>query len=180
MSDQQSNDLLALLQDISQAAEENALPMPDEQTQQDDWRGIGFRLGQHTFVVSMAQVDEILNLPAWTKVPGVKSWLNGIANVRGRLLSVVDLGSLLGKAAFNRTPKSRLLTVRQDDLYCGLLVDEVLGLQTFSAQERQQVTELDPSIQAYAKDGYEKGGQLWPVFNLHQLTGAAEFLSAAR
>jgi twitching motility protein PilI len=125
----------------------------------------------------MAEVDEVLTLPTYTRVPGVKPWLNGVANIRGRLLSVVDLGQMLGGAACSRSPKSRLLAIRKDDLYSGVVVDEVLGLQTFSSQEQQQSNAVAPEVEPYVKGRFEKGDQHWTVFSLYQLVDAPEFLS---
>ncbi len=64
----------------------------------DEWVGIGFRLGAERFVTSRADVREVLPIPEQvTRVPGAKPWLRGIANLRGQLLTVVDLKSFLGR-----------------------------------------------------------------------------------
>lgn len=177
MSELQQNDLFDLLVDISRAAEENALSLPDEQIHAGDWRGIGFRLGGQAYVAPMSEVDEVLTLPAYTKVPGVKPWMNGVANIRGRLLSVIDLGQMLGGVACSRSVKNRLLAVRKDDLYSGVVVDEVLGLQTFSSQERQPCKNVAPEVEPYVQGAFEKDDQSWTVFSLYQLVDAPEFLS---
>lgn len=177
MSELEQNDLFELLVDVSRAAEENALPMPDEKVQAGDWRGIGFRLDGQIYVAPMSEVDEVLTLPTYTKVPGVKAWMNGVANIRGRLLSVIDLGQMLGGAACNRSVKNRLLAVRKDDLYSGVIVDEVLGLQTFSSQEQQPCQQVAQEVEPYVQGAFEKDGQSWTVFSLYQLVDAPEFLS---
>ena len=66
----------------------------------DEWVGIGFRLGAERFVTARADVREVLPIPEQvTRVPGAKPWLRGIANLRGQLLTVVDLKSFLGAGA---------------------------------------------------------------------------------
>lgn len=177
MSDMQQLSPFELLARISEAGVRNALDLPDEQSLADDWRGIGFRLAGQIYVAPMAEVDEVLTLPAYTKVPGVKSWLNGVANIRGRLLSVVDLGAMLGKQPCVNSTKSRVLTIRKDDLYSGVIVDEVLGLQTFSSQEQSEMMVADSEAEDFIVGSFEKEGQYWAVFSLYQLAEAAEFLS---
>ena len=55
-------------------------------TSSEEWVGIGFRLGAERFVAPRGDVREILPLPeSVTRVPGAKSWLRGIANIRGQL-----------------------------------------------------------------------------------------------
>ena len=73
----------------------------------DEWVGIGFRLGAERFVTSRADVREVLPIPEQvTRVPGAKPWLRGIANLRGQLLTVVDLKSFLGAGSAGRRPPS--------------------------------------------------------------------------
>ena len=177
MSEMQQVNPFELLTRISEAGARNALDLPDEETLADDWRGLAFRLAGHIYVAPMSEVDEVLTLPACTKVPGVKSWLNGVANIRGRLLSVVDLGGMLGKQPCVNSTKSRVLTIRKDDLYSGVIVDEVLGLQTFSSQQQSDMKLADSEAEDFIVGSFEKEGQYWSVFSLHQLAEAPEFLS---
>lgn len=165
-----------MLSQISETGAQNALELPDDNAQADDWRGIGFRLAGRTFVAPMSEVDEVLTLPTYTKVPGVKSWLNGVANIRGRLLAVIDLGLMLGDVSSAKSNKRRLLAIRKDDLYSGVIVDEVLGLQTFAGQEQQDSTVAGSVVEPYVTGAFEKNGQHWSVFSLYQLAQAPEFL----
>ena len=177
MSEMQPASPFELLTRISEAGARNALALPDETALADDWRGIGFRLAGQIYVAPMSEVDEVLTLPAYTKVPGVKSWLNGVANIRGRLLSVVDLGAMLGHQPCVNSAKSRVLTIRKGDLYSGVIVDEVLGLQTFSSLEQIETKMPDSDVEDFIVGGFEKEGLYWSVFSLHQLADATEFLS---
>ena len=56
-------------------------------------------VGDTVLVSKMGEVTEILDPPDFTRVPGVQSWVVGIANVRGSLLPLMDLKDLsLAKA----------------------------------------------------------------------------------
>ena len=79
----------------------------------DEWVGIGFRLGAESFVTSRGDVREVLPVPEQvTRVPGAKPWLRGIANLRGQLLTVVDLKSFLGAGSANAERQARVLSSR--------------------------------------------------------------------
>ncbi len=58
-------------------------------------------------------------------------WMKGVANVRGRLMTVMDLSRFLGQPSELQEKRRRLLVLDQDDLYTGVIVDEVLGMQHF-------------------------------------------------
>ena len=63
----------------------------------EEWVGIGFRLGEDQFIVARDEVREVLMIPSsLSRVPGSKSWIRGLANVRGHLLPIADLRAFLG------------------------------------------------------------------------------------
>lgn len=177
MSEQQTLNPFELLSRLSEAGERHALPLPDEHTLDESWRGIGFRLGGQRYVAPMMEVDEVLTMPTYTKVPGVKRWLNGIANIRGRLLAVVDLGAMLGLQPCAGSAKARLLSIKKGDLYSGVIVDEVLGLQTFASQD-EVMPEVDiAEANAFIVTAFERDGESWSVFSLHALADSSDFLN---
>jgi purine-binding chemotaxis protein CheW len=96
-------------------------------------RYIRFTLASTDFLVSIAGVVETGRLPAWAPVPGVHDWVLGVANVRGDVLSLIDLRGFFGLGARPAGP-GRLLVVRASDgLTVGLLVDQVKGTCALSA-----------------------------------------------
>ena len=56
-----------------------------------EWSGVTFALGESRLACKIDQIHEILPIPASTPVPGAKPWIIGLANVRGSLLTVIDL-----------------------------------------------------------------------------------------
>src|SRR5690606_40471152 len=90
-----------------------AAGLPSQQEAVKTWAGIGFRMGERLFVAPMGEVGEILHEPRYTQLPGVKSWVKGVANVRGRLLPIMDLCGYFGLELSPRTlptPFTQLFT----------------------------------------------------------------------
>jgi len=73
----------------------NAAPMPTKTEDQTEWQGLGFQIGGVRFVSPLGEVSEIMQLPRYTTLPGVKPWLLGVANVRGRLIPIIDMHQYL-------------------------------------------------------------------------------------
>jgi twitching motility protein PilI len=155
------------------------LPAQVEATAQ--WSGVGFSLFGHHFVVSMGDLNEMLEVPSYTKLPGVKSWVKGVANVRGRLLSVFDLASYFGGFLRGNRKQQRLLVIDRDQVYSGLWVDQVFGMQYFQADTRNpQVPETLPKDLMPFVDGcFEQDGRIWTVFFPLKLLEQEEFLDVA-
>lgn len=85
------------------------------------------RLGAGRFAVRLEHVAEVGKVPALTRVPGVPTWLAGVANWRGRILAVADLRGLLGADTDTFGPTARLVVLTTDAATLGVLVDAVEG-----------------------------------------------------
>src|SRR5450759_2986871 len=137
-----------------------------EQIEAGLWRGIGFRIGDRYFVSSIAEVNEILTLPQLTVVPGARSWLLGIANVRGNLVPVIDLRDFVGGGRSATSETTRVLVVRQHGGNAGLLIDEVLGQRSFSEEQlAATVGEVDEKYDRFVGENVQLGEVLWGLFS---------------
>ncbi|MGN6521373.1 MAG: chemotaxis protein CheW [Dokdonella sp.] len=144
------------------------------------WRGIGFRIGDRHFVSSIAEVNEILTPPVVTLVPGAKSWLLGVANVRGNLVPVVDLRDFVGGGRSPTTESTRVLIVRQHGGSEGLLVYEVQGQRSFSEEQlTAAVGESDERYNSYVGENVQLGEVQWGLFSMAALVRSAHFQQAA-
>jgi twitching motility protein PilI len=146
----------------------------------DEWVGIGFRLGSEQFVTGRGDVREVLPVPDQvTRVPGGKSWLRGIANVRGQLLTVVDLRAFLGAGGAMSDRRSRILVVASRDVPTGLIVDEVVGFRRFGLDDyKEQVSAPVIRCEHYLEGGFSHGAEVWPRFSLRKLLEDEQFLRA--
>jgi len=169
----------AQLIDIAERSRANASALPQQVELVAYWRGVGFMLAGQHFAADMAEVAEILQPPRLTKVPGVRSWVLGVANVRGRLVPVMDLAGLLGLPSKANWRSRRVLVVEHGDHMMGLLVDAVLGMQQFAEDRKLDAVDLNPEFGKFVSRAYERDGKAWPVFQLLDLVQAPEFLQIA-
>jgi chemotaxis signal transduction protein len=86
------------------------------------------RFGGARYAVPMADVAEVIPVPRVTRVPGTPTWLTGVVNWRGRVLSVVDLRPVIGDPMSPLPSSARLLVLTSDIAEAGLLVEAVTGL----------------------------------------------------
>jgi twitching motility protein PilI len=144
------------------------------------WRGIAFRIGARNLMSGIAEVNEILTLPAMTAIPGTKPWLLGVANVRGNLVAIVDLRGFVEGERTPITDRSRVLVARQQGGSVGLLVDEVLGQRNVTEENAPvEVDTTDDQYARYIARRYELGGAIWGVFSMNALVRTPEFQQAA-
>ena len=73
-------------------------------------------------------VQEIIGYQRPTPIPNTPAWVQGVVNIRGTVIPVVDVRRRFGLEAVPASRKARLLVVRIDGRVQALLVDAVLGL----------------------------------------------------
>ena len=105
----------------------------------DEWSGVVFGMGDARLACRINRVGEILPCPPSTPVPGAKPWILGLANVRGDLMTVIDLGCYLGGERSTPTGRSRLLSASLRGRPVGLLVEEVFGQRNFMSSDAEPV-----------------------------------------
>ena len=98
------------------------------------------RLGGSRYALPMDSVAEVGRPPALTRVPGLPSWLAGVANWRGRVLAVLDLRPLLAAAPGALDRRARLVVLNRGGVPVGLLIEGVEGTHVLD-EER-----VEPSL----------------------------------
>lgn len=168
------------LQSIELRSQESASLSDREDDLSRLWTGIGFKVSGNDYVVRLDEVAEIISIPRYTKVPGAQSWVKGLANIRGTLLPIMDLHGFFGRKAPHSLRRQRLLVVNHAGIHCGVIVDEVLGLNHYENQDWvEDVPMTDESMQDYLKGGFYVGEKLWTVFSLRALTETPAFRQVA-
>lgn len=81
-------------------------------------------MGEEQFAVNIEQVDSIERLTEMTKVPQAPAFMRGFTELRGEVISIVDLKQLLEIGTVDLTKDPRIIIVQLEDLKIGLLVDE--------------------------------------------------------
>lgn len=92
---------------------------------------VGLRIGRETFGIPIALVREIVRVPEITSVPNAPSYVEGVINLRGKIISVIDLRKRFGDPDLELTKKTRVVVVEIENRTVGLVVNsasEVLKL----------------------------------------------------
>ena len=88
-----------------------------------DLQLVGFRIGKETFGVPINLVHEIVRLPEITAVPDSPDYIEGVINLRGKIVSIVDLRKRFGETRIEANRKNRILVAEIDRKMVGLIVD---------------------------------------------------------
>lgn len=105
---------------------------------------ITFYIAGEEYGVDILQVQEITGIPSITRVPNLPAWIKGVANMRGTIVPVADLGARLGRPAAGGDGRTAMIILRADEGYVGFAIDamgDILSIapeSLFSAEEMAQ------------------------------------------
>jgi twitching motility protein PilI len=172
--------VLDILREIEADTFRNATPLPAKRDARPEWQGLGFQVGGVRLVSHLGEVSEILTLPRVTALPRVKDWILGIANVRGRLIPIVDLHRYLGVTATTPRLQWRVFVVESPEFKVGLVVEQSLGMQHFLLDSFEEgrpdgLAALTPFVEG----AYRHAGRIFYVVSLASLVRDERFTQVA-
>jgi purine-binding chemotaxis protein CheW len=96
---------------------------------------VGFRVGRETYGVPITALHEIVRVPEITAVPDAPEYMEGVINLRGKIVSILDLRKRLGQTEITSSKRNRILVLEHNGRLSGLIVD--------SASEVLKISEAD-------------------------------------
>jgi len=112
-----------------------------------------FRLADEFYALDIQAVQEIVRMQNITSIPGSEYWVEGITNLRGRVVPVLDLRRRCSVAAGDHTPETRIVVVNGQNGMVGLIVDAVTEVMRIPAEQ----VEPPSSIVTVPQNGYLRG-----------------------
>ena len=84
---------------------------------------VAFRVGRESYGVPITALHEIVRVPEITAVPDAPDYIEGVINLRGKIVSVVDVRKRFGKPATALDRRNRILVVEHRGRLAGMIVD---------------------------------------------------------
>jgi purine-binding chemotaxis protein CheW len=141
-----------------------------------DLQVVGFRIGNETFGVRIGSVREIVRVPEITAVPSAPETVEGVINLRGKIIPVMDLRKRFGQSEIQPDKKNRILVVELDNKLVGLIVNAASEVLKIAPSE----IEAPSNLFAEGESGYVTGvgklkGRLIILLDIAKLLHRPEF-----
>jgi len=117
---------------------------------------VTFILGQENFGIDIMNVQEIIRIPPITMVPQSPAYVEGIANLRGEILPVLDARIKFGMEKGERGVSSRVIVVDVEGKKVGLIVDAVSEVLRVETSRIEATPAMVSGIDTNAIDGVVK------------------------
>ena len=141
-----------------------------------DLQVVGFRIGNETFGVRIGSVREIVRVPEITAVPSAPETIEGVINLRGKIIPVMDLRKRFGQSDVQPDKKNRILVVELENKLVGLIVNAASEVLRIAPSE----IEAPGNLFAEGESGYVTGvgklkGRLIILLDIAKLLHRPEF-----
>lgn len=132
---------------------------PVKEPAQDVLVRFGYRIGTHHFVLDKTLLTELVIKPVIYPIPQKPTWLNGVINLRGTIVPVIDLSQTLNTVFYNN-PGEYVLVIDKGADTLALLVDAPPASLTNSRPQTRSVT-LNNISQEFVSPGVQTNNTSW-------------------
>jgi len=144
-------------------------------TQNNTQQLVAFNLANEEYGVAITQVQEIVRVPEITHIPGMPVFIEGVINLRGKVIPVIDLRKRFGLEQKEYTEKTRIVVADAGGQIIGLVVDSVSEVAQLA---QDQIDAMPPSITSidaqYLQGVGKMGKRLVILLDLAKLLGDLE------
>lgn len=127
---------------------------------------VAFKIGQANYTIAIHNIQEIVRLQPVTRVPNTPDHVDGVINLRGTVVPVLNLHKLFGIPDQGVTEDSRIAVVKVDNILYGIMVDqasEVLRLPGTAVEAAPEVN--SKNHRDYVQGVAKSGGELWIILD---------------
>ncbi len=133
---------------------------------------VAFQLGQEEYAVDILNVQEIVRLLNITRVPRSPEYIDGVVNLRGNIIPVINLHKKFQIGMSGDSDDKRIVVFQFDDVKAGILVDKVSEVLYLSNSNIEETARVYNSINAELIKGVAKvGDRLLILLDLQKLLG---------
>lgn len=111
-----------------------------------------FSLGLEEYAINISYAQEIIRIPKFTRLPDTPSFIEGVFNLRGKVIPVFNLKKKFGVDQSERSIDSRLLILELDNMMVGIIVDDVSEVIRI---DEQTIQKLDSEIVSISKNSIQ-------------------------
>lgn len=141
------------------------------------------KIEDEEFGVGIEEVQEIIRLPEITRVPRTPSFVEGVINLRGNVLPVIDLRKRFGLKATKKTNATRIVAVNVVNKTTGIIVDSVSEVLRLPKDDIEPPPPIVAGVEAKYLRGIGKlndGKRLLILLNLNEVLTVKEKEELAR
>jgi twitching motility protein PilI len=147
----------------------DAVSIPAPQEQVTHWVGTHLGVAGIDVLIGEGEIDEIIETPPTTVIPGTQPWVMGLAAHQGSLLPIVNGDALLRKDVYEGLVREYTMVIRRPGTHFGITLSQVFRHLKLPIQHHAMDIEIDDHIAKYCLGGFHKDGKSLAVLDIQKL-----------
>lgn len=141
---------------------------------------VEFKIGEEEYGIDILQVKTIERMMPITRVPKAPNFVEGVINLRGEIVPVIDLKKRFDLPVVETTDNTRIIIVTVDDITVGMIVDSATEVVQLAQKDIEPAPAITGSIDSNYLDGVGKiEGKLLILLNVAKLLKPQEISQLA-
>lgn len=127
-----------------------------------------FKLGNEEYAIDINNSKQIIDMENITPIPNTPEYIQGVMNLRGQIIPIIDLKKLLN-ISHNNNIKSRIITVEIKDFLVGIIVDNIKEIIWYLETDLEIAPEIKEENNDYIKGLINKENRLVVLLDIERL-----------
>lgn len=143
------------------------------------WVGTSLSIAGQPLLIESGEVQEIIETPNVTSIPGTKAWVLGVAAFKGGLLPILSGDVLFRKRAYTGRVRDYCMVINRPGMRFGITLSSVQRDMKFPLDARVMNHSIDPDFEQYTVGGFEYQGEFMPVLDIDKLVADEDLANAS-
>jgi purine-binding chemotaxis protein CheW len=139
----------------------------------EDMQIVNFTIGDVNYGVPVEQVREVRDVQVVTPVPGAPSYVDGVTNLRGQIITVMDLRKRLSIEEMEGGGQ-KIIVIELGKAAVGVVVDAVTEVSTIAGADIERHVQATKNLEAYVTGVGKQGDKLIVILDLAKIISDAE------
>jgi len=170
---------IEILRLIERLQDSNGVSLPGETDGDGYWVGTALAIAGVPVLVGEGEIEEVIETPAATPIPGTKPWVLGVAAYKGALLPIYCGDMLFRGQPYTGRVRDYCMVIRRPGMYFGITLSGVKRDLRLPAAERDMDHPVDPDFARFTEGGFHYGDEFFAVLDLDKLVADENLANAS-
>jgi twitching motility protein PilI len=159
-------------------AYDSVLP-PAQEEESLRWVGTSLSIAGVPLLIAEGELQEIIETPEVTKIPGTKAWVMGVAAFKGGLLPILNGDVLFRKRPYTGRVRDYCMVIQRPGMHVGVTLSSVQRDLQFPIEERVMDESIDPDFARFTLGGFRCGDEFLAVLDIDKLAADEDLSNAS-
>lgn len=164
---------------LEQTYAENSVASPALANAPMSWRGTSLGIAGVPLLVGEGEIDELVETPAVTLIPGTKPWVMGVAAYMGGLLPIISGDVFFRHRPYAGRVRDFCMVIRRPGFYFGITLSDVERDMKFLLEDRDMEYPVDDGFANFSLGGFHDGDRFLAILDIDSLVADSELSNAA-